>query len=396
MGTSSSNIKDSSINSFNSNEQNSDSQRFESYEQRPHSDSEMSRSSVQKKDQNSIYYPFEFLNEPENKKLTHNLLLYTLLHNPDGNFFVSQTPTEREGVYTEYISTSDPIALVYKKGMKPQHDFNKDKFFILIDGEFHVYCLIDGHGPFGDLVGQICQDIIFNTIRNSYNTNFEISYEEFFLELFSNIQRDLVNKQVKLREDYDAILSGLSISLIIFKNDTIYTANVGNVLGLLIHSDKEYLTRFEVNILTVDDSDLINDNFERAKKYNGEDCDIANIHGIFDMRDEVRRIYENGGEIRQIAKEEKGRIFVKGKYYPGVINTRSLGDELGGIIGVLPKPHIGKIKLKREFNYYLLMCTDGIGNFFDYEKVANAILYYDNCKFFFNFFSLDGRNQSTR
>ena len=34
------------------------------------------------------------------------------------------------------------------------------------------------------------------------------------------------------------------------------------------------------------------------------------------IKEELRRIYESGGEIRKLAGEEKSRIFVKGKYWP--------------------------------------------------------------------------------
>jgi hypothetical protein len=52
------------------------------------------------------------------------------------------------------------------------------------------------------------------------------------------------------------------------------------------------------------------------------------------IEEEVRRIYECGGEIRKLAGEEQSRIFVKGKYFPGLINTISLGDQIGTNIGI--------------------------------------------------------------
>ncbi len=41
---------------------------------------------------------------------------------------------------------------------------NQDKFFILIDGNIEIYCLIDGHGPYGNIIAQYCQDLIFKVI----------------------------------------------------------------------------------------------------------------------------------------------------------------------------------------------------------------------------------------
>jgi serine/threonine protein phosphatase PrpC len=91
------------------------------------------------------------------------------------------------------------------------------------------------------------------------------------------------------------------------------------------------------------------------------------------MGDEIRRIYEKGGEVRTLAGETVSRIFLKGKYYPGLLNTRSLGDLVGRDIGVISDPHISKYECNEKFNYYLIMCTDGISNIVTIEKMVNII-----------------------
>ena len=166
-------------------------------------------------------------------------------------------------------------------------------------------------GPHGDLIGQIVQDYVFIKLTKSYSKNFQNEYEDIFLNLFEDIQQTLINQDVKLIDEYDPILSGISITIIVVKSDCIYSANVGNVLALVVHNDTATPTKNEIDILTIDDSDLYNDNFEKLNKLSTEDFDIINIHGLFDMNDELRRIYENGGEIRQIGGEEKGRIISK-------------------------------------------------------------------------------------
>ena len=97
------------------------------------------------------------------------------------------------------------------------------------------------------------------------------------------------------------------------------------------------------------------------------------------MNEEIRRIYEKGGEVRKLAGEEKPRIFVKGKYFPGLLNSRSLGDQIGVDIGVLAQPHIVEYKFKENNNYYLIVCTDGISNNVNIEKMVEAIENNDLC-----------------
>ena len=102
------------------------------------------------------------------------------------------------------------------------------------------------------------------------------------------------------------------------------------------------------------------------------------------MEDEIRRVYEKGGEIRNLAGEPIWRIFVKGKYFPGLMNTRSLGDLIGREIGVISEPNIVKYQCEEKFNYYLIICTDGISSYISIEKMVSIIEANDLCKINYN------------
>lgn len=112
----------------------------------------------------------------------------------------------------------------------------------------------------------------------------------------------------------------------------------------------------------------------------------ANIKYLIDphlINAEIRRIYENGGETRRLSGETKSRIFLKGKYYPGVICTRSLGDQIGNGIGCLAIPHITTYELKKGVNNYLFMCTDGISNVLSHDKMISIIQSNDFCIYYY-------------
>lgn len=104
----------------------------------------------------------------------------------------------------------------------------------------------------------------------------------------------------------------------------------------------------------------------------------------FDKFNETKRIYESGGEIRQLAGEDKSRIFVKGKYYPALITTRSIGDEIASQIGVMSEPHITTYSLKEKVDYYLVLCTDGISNVMEINDLIEIIENNDIRKIFLN------------
>ena len=102
-----------------------------------------------------------------------------------------------------------------------------------------------------------------------------------------------------------------------------------------------------------------------------------------------------------MAGEDKARIFVKGKYYPAIISTRSIGDEIASQIGVKSDPHICRYKMDPKINYYLVMCTDGVSNAVKIEDIVTIIENHEVCKkiifliilllyYFFNFISVFG------
>ncbi len=203
------------------------------------------------------------------------------------------------------------------------------------------------------------------------------------------------------------------MSLIIKKGSTIYSANVGNVLAFIFFSEKVFSYKFEIKQLTVDHSKISlnfitaqenpathsnhNINLMSSSKSNNigsfDDKDKADILAYksfksvksvnslnINMEDEVRRVYEKGGEIRNLAGETIWRIFVKGKYFPGLMNTRSLGDLIGREIGVISEPNIVKYQCEEKFNYYLIICTDGISSYISIEKMVSIIEANDLCK----------------
>ena len=71
---------------------------------------------------------------------------------------------------------------------------------------------------------------------------------------------------------------------------------------------------------------------------------------------------------------------MKGKYYPALITTRSIGDEIASQIGVKPEPHISCYTLNERIDYHLLVCTDGISNVLKIDDIVGIIENNDLCK----------------
>ena len=168
------------------------------------------------------------------------------------------------------------------------------------------------------------------------------------------MNKKIINREEKTYGNYDPILSGVEVTLVIRIKNMLYFSNVGNVLSIIFNSDKLMPSKFNITECTFNDSiftdDILNCDSNEQDSQNLNDSIVDNPGNPKEINFEIRRIYENGGEIRKLIGENKRRIFVKGKSFPGLINTRSLGDQIGKGIGILSTPHIRTFKLEKFTN----------------------------------------------
>lgn len=66
---------------------------------------------------------------------------------------------------------------------------------------------------------------------------------------------------------------------------------------------------------------------------------------------ENKRIYKFGGEVRPITIGGQVRVWARGKDFPGVLFTRSIGDHLAHTIGVTHEPGISLYILLLTYRY---------------------------------------------
>ncbi len=90
-----------------------------------------------------------------------NSLMYTSYDNSNNDFNIL------DGKYNEILRSNiyktNGVAIGYSKGNKIDPN-NQDKFFILLDGCIEVFCIIDGHGPYGNILAQTILDKIFKVL----------------------------------------------------------------------------------------------------------------------------------------------------------------------------------------------------------------------------------------
>jgi len=96
-----------------------------------------------------------------NSYLNTNLLIYTSHENMNNDFKVMDEKNDE--ITKSNIFKASGVAVGYWKGNKIDPN-NQDKFFVLLDGNIEVFCVVDGHGPYGNILSQSIQDKLFKVI----------------------------------------------------------------------------------------------------------------------------------------------------------------------------------------------------------------------------------------
>lgn len=92
---------------------------------------------------------------------------------------------------------------------------------------------------------------------------------------------------------------------------------------------------------------------------------------------ERNRIYAQRGEVKTgstMTGDKKPRVFVRGRTYPGLSTTRSLGDLLAHHIGVTSEPSVRVINLSyQQSEKFIAIATDGIWDNMSAEDLVEHI-----------------------
>jgi serine/threonine protein phosphatase PrpC len=146
-------------------------------------------------------------------------------------------------------------------------------------------------------------------------------------------------KQVSEQDQkkFDLNMSGTSATIMIQTPKKIYLAWVGDCHAVLCKKERKVV----------------------AVKLTGDKL----LHTPSDER-EMARIFQNRGDVKTgitLSGDKKPRIYVRGRTYPGLSTSRSLGDLLAHHIGATSEPSVRIINLSKGKNErFVAIGTDGI------------------------------------
>lgn len=236
---------------------------------------------------------------------------------------------QEKAVFLSGTSNKDyflPYGITYscKKGIKSSPS-NQDDFIIIQESNVLLFGVFDGHGVFGNDISHYLHIVLPNMI---------LSHPKFPQEIELILTETFFNCNIFLHQYFEdssksTELSGSTCTLLILKDHTLYTCNIGDSRAIIAQENK-------VTKTSVDHKPTI--------------------------PTEYQRIIKSGGEIRASSSEICSRIFAKGQNLPGICVSRAFGDSLAQSIGVCVDPEISKKKIDEE-DLFAIVASDGVWEF---------------------------------
>lgn len=256
----------------------------------------------------------------------------------------------------EWVRHSAKIAWKCHKGLKPECP-NQDSFsIVLVENEFAIYCVYDGHGPKGHDASDITRTYVVDEFltRLKSHGNVESAFQEAFAatqELFKERTAQWDNTNHK--EGCDFHLSGTTCTIAYhdIPKRRLWIAHVGDsraVLGI------------------------------RNKRNDISTRELTRDHKP-DLNDERARIERAGGRV-VFDGYFNHRVFSKQGMYPGLNMSRALGDVVGHReAGLTALPEVLEVNLDEyEGEVLLLLCTDGVWEFIKSDEAVKMVMGRDD------------------
>lgn len=243
--------------------------------------------------------------------------------------------------------SSRGINFVCRKGMKPEAP-NQDAFSVLVvEHEFALYGVLDGHGPNGHHASDCGQEhLIAEFLGDRLNNGIEASLA--FKQAFASTQDMLAKSSMA-----DFSLSGATCTFAFhgFKDSTLVVAHVGDSRAIMLKEDAT------VADLTVDHKPNLPE--EKARIESSKPPGRVVFDGYYNHR-----------------------VFAMKGMYPGLNMSRALGDLVGHReAGISAEPDCKMVELKlkgAKVEPTLMICSDGVWEFIEspavmqlYQKSAN-------------------------
>ncbi|CAG9333562.1 unnamed protein product [Blepharisma stoltei] len=237
------------------------------------------------------------------------------------------------------------IGVACKKGFKPRMP-NQDEFSIIVDKRFIYLGVFDGHGEDGHQISNYVHKFLPKLLIDHPKFDYDALFA--FFECYPEINDRLHKIGLQKNNEFDSVLSGTTATSLLMRNDHLYVGHVGDTRAVLG-------SKFDNGIKAIR---------------------ITTDHKPW-LVEERKRIESCKGEVKKLPHEILYRIYAKGKHFPGLATSRTLGDGLAQSLGVSPKPQLIDLELK-ICDEVLLLCSDGVWEFIEDQEAVDLVAGYED------------------
>ena len=300
-------------------------------------------------------------NAIQKDKKVHRKILITDILNNNKTSIKQKTASNIKSIKCEPCNNNKNTKINYYKNFSvetlPGKNFgvtkiNQDTPIVSVNingvNGFNIFGVLDGHGSNGHYVSKFLGDYFIKSISNDK----DILSCENLDKIYQKIKPILINLFLKAdtaltKQGLDVSFSGTTCVLVVQLGKKLLCANVGDSRAILIQHNKK----------------------------------LNNIPSIFnlsrdfkpDLPEEKKRIYKMGGVVDQMVdmngmKAGPPRVWGRGKTFPGLAMSRSLGDFKGKEYGIISLPEIIEYTLD-ENSKYMVISSDGVWEFLSNENV---------------------------
>ena len=224
--------------------------------------------------------------------------------------------------------------------------FNQDSFIIQpflqgVKGQY-LFAVCDGHGVYGHQVSSLIKEKLPKAVEMLMQEN--STQEELVRALKFGIYE--VDRQIH-RSNVDISFSGSTLVALLVRGNTVVCANIGDsrvVLG--------------------------------RKTENWQALDLSKDHKP-ELPAERSRILDSNGRVEPYYDSEGEamgpfRVWLKDHNIPGLAMSRSLGDSVAAMAGVVSEPEVSAFTLS-VCDKFLILASDGIWEFISSQTAVEIV-----------------------
>ncbi|KAJ3043746.1 hypothetical protein HDV00_004152 [Rhizophlyctis rosea] len=156
-----------------------------------------------------------------------------------------------------------------------------------------------------------------------------------------------VNTRLNENDSIDTYMSGTTVILALVMGEKVIISHVGDSRGVLYQEEEGKLTAKQLT------SDHTCQNTTERERLESSGARVEQLSG------------ENGAEGPL-------RIFKGTLPYPGLVVSRTLGDQVASKLGVLCEPDVSVVELGPK-DKYLVLATDGVWDGLSMEEVTDIL-----------------------